>query len=383
MLPARLAGAFPTLQVGVLLHHTGVKIVLPLRQIGPVADNFFGAQAVVLCQRHKDQVQMGRFFIHVYHSRNDVLPAHPVNEEVRRPLEVGRYLLWGLALEKLRAGGNQRVHKPGTVLAGAASGLLNAALNEVVVAALRLDDVEVVLAPAGVNVRVAGVLLLFPFMVGFQRPRRVALVLLKSQNCVLCQILSDLLLRTVRGLFWGRGVQTYGPAPHSPEKSLIYGLFSALICPFSSGVSCRWRSSAGGVSASCRYRSISPGWNRKRKPPRIRRTASRCPRRKSPLPAPCPAARPPSGTTCSRWRTKSFADRHRYRHRPAQGSFRPRSCSTPGVSGNWPVSSAPGSCGRGSRPAGVPAAADVDRIVCSCVPPFSLACSVSKVLVHR
>ena len=34
MLPARLAGAFPTLQVGVLLHHTGVKIVLPLRQIG-------------------------------------------------------------------------------------------------------------------------------------------------------------------------------------------------------------------------------------------------------------------------------------------------------------------------------------------------------------
>ena len=130
MLPARLAGAFPTLQVGVLLHHTGVKIVLPLRQIGPVADNFFGAQAVVLCQRHKDQVQMGRFFIHVYHSRNDVLPAHPVNEEVRRPLEVGRYLLWGLALEKLRAGGNQRVHKPSAVLAGAASGLLDAALNE-------------------------------------------------------------------------------------------------------------------------------------------------------------------------------------------------------------------------------------------------------------
>ena len=62
----------------------------------------------------------------------------------------------------------------------------DAALNEMVVAAIRLDDVEIVLAPAGVNVRVAGVLLLFPFMVGFQRPRRVALVLLKSQNCVLC-----------------------------------------------------------------------------------------------------------------------------------------------------------------------------------------------------
>ena len=45
---------------------------------------------------------------------------------------------------------------------------------------------EVVFAPAGVNVGVAGVLLLLPFVVGFQRPCRVALVFLKPQNCVLC-----------------------------------------------------------------------------------------------------------------------------------------------------------------------------------------------------
>ena len=38
---------------------------------------------------------------------------------------------------------------------GAASGLLDAALNEMVVAAIRLDDVEIVLAPAGVNVGIA------------------------------------------------------------------------------------------------------------------------------------------------------------------------------------------------------------------------------------
>ena len=55
-----------------------------------------------------------------------------------------------------------------------------------VIASLRLDDMEVVLAPAGVNVRVAGVLFLLPLMVGFQRPRRIALMLLKPQNCVLC-----------------------------------------------------------------------------------------------------------------------------------------------------------------------------------------------------
>ena len=50
---------------------------------------------------------------------------------------------------------------------------------------------------------------------------------------------------------------------------------------------------------------------------------------------------------------------------------------------SWLVSSGAGLCGRGSRPACVPAAAGVDRVFCSCGPPFSLACSVSKVLVHR
>ena len=64
--------------------------------------------------------------------------------------------------------------------------MLFRSLNEVVVASLRLDDMEVVFAPAGVNVGVAGVLLLLPFVVGFQRPCRVALVFLKPQNCVLC-----------------------------------------------------------------------------------------------------------------------------------------------------------------------------------------------------
>ena len=64
--------------------------------------------------------------------------------------------------------------------------LFNAALNEMVVSALRLDDVKIVLAPAGVNVGIAGVLVFLSFVVGFQRPCRVALMLLKSQNCVLC-----------------------------------------------------------------------------------------------------------------------------------------------------------------------------------------------------
>ena len=45
---------------------------------------------------------------------------------------------------------------------------------------------EIILAPAGVNIRVAGVLFLLSFVVGFQRSCRIALVFFKSQNCVLC-----------------------------------------------------------------------------------------------------------------------------------------------------------------------------------------------------
>src|SRR5699024_2840605 len=96
------------------------------------------------------------------------------------------YLLWRFPLEKLRAGGYQRIDKPCAVLAGSASGLLDTALNEVVIASLRLDDMEIVFAPACVNVVVTCVLFFLPFVMGFQRPCRVALVLLKPQNCVLC-----------------------------------------------------------------------------------------------------------------------------------------------------------------------------------------------------
>ena len=169
-------------------HHIGVNIVLPLRQVCPVANNLFSAQAVVLCQRNKGQMQVGRFLVHVYHRRHDIFPSYPANEEVRRPLEKRLYLLWGFPLEKLRAGSYQRIDKPCAVLAGSAPGLLNPALNEVVIASLRLDDMEVVFAPACVNVGIAGILFFLSFVMGFQRPCRVALVLLKPQDLSLIHI---------------------------------------------------------------------------------------------------------------------------------------------------------------------------------------------------
>ena len=110
------------------------------------------------------------------------------------------YLLWGLLLEKLRAGGNQRIHKPGAVPAGAAACLFNAFLNEVVVSARPIDDVEIVLAPAGINVWIAGVLFLLPFVIGFQRSCPVPLCILNRKiACCAMKLLSP--FHSFPGLF--------------------------------------------------------------------------------------------------------------------------------------------------------------------------------------
>ena len=130
------------------------------------------AQAVVLYQRHKGQMQVGRFLVHVYHRRHDIFPAYPPDQKLCRPLGKRLYLLWGFSLEKHRAGGDERIDKPGAVLSGAAPRLFNTALNEVVIASRPLDDMEVVFTPAGVNVGIAGVLFFLSFVMGFQRPCR-------------------------------------------------------------------------------------------------------------------------------------------------------------------------------------------------------------------
>ena len=115
VLPACFAGTLATLQIGIFLYHVGIEIVLPLRQIFPVTDNLFGTQAFILCQRYKGQMKMGCFLVHVDYRRDDIFPAHTVNEEITCPLEKGLYCLRGFSLKELWACGNQRIHKFGAV----------------------------------------------------------------------------------------------------------------------------------------------------------------------------------------------------------------------------------------------------------------------------
>ena len=124
-----------------------------------------------------------------------------------------------------------------------------------------------------------------------------------------------------------------------------------------------------------RMYSISPGWSVGRKPRRILCTASRCRCERSPLPKPCPAAKLPSGTICSKRNTQSSAGRCGIAHRPAAGSCRRQSCSTPDGSGCSPASSVPGSCGKVFHPVFAPTSANFYVGYLSCSP--SAFCSIA------
>ena len=159
---------------------------------------------------------MGCALVHMHHRRHDIFPAYPLDKEVSRTLEKCLYLLWRLALEKLRAGGYEGIYKSGAVLAGAASGLFNAVLDKMEIPALRLDDMEIVLALCRVNIRVAGILFFLPFVMGFQRPCRVALVFCKSQNCVLRQSINPPSCGHFEGCFGGGAYKHTAPPQTGP-----------------------------------------------------------------------------------------------------------------------------------------------------------------------
>lgn len=174
--PGFLCGLAP-LQIGILLHHVSVEIVLPFGKLYPVAENVLCRQAVIFRQGNECQVHMGCFFVHVHHRRDDIFLTYPFTQEIGGPLEIVLYIGPFFTFEKLRAGGDEGIHKPGAVLAGAASRRLYPAVNLLPVSACGIDDVEVVLAFAGVDVGIAGVLFFDAFVVGLQRPGGSALVL--------------------------------------------------------------------------------------------------------------------------------------------------------------------------------------------------------------
>ena len=97
-------GALAPLKDGERLFHVGVKLVLPLGELRPVAQNLLCRQPPVLRDGGEAQVEVGRFLVHVYHGGEDVPPAHLLLHKSYRFGEVGLYFFLASACEELRAG---------------------------------------------------------------------------------------------------------------------------------------------------------------------------------------------------------------------------------------------------------------------------------------
>ena len=112
-------------------------------------------------------MQVGRFLIHVDNGREKGIRVLSALQKFQGVRKVRPDLPVGLVLEKLRAGGDKRLHHPHAVLADTAMSRRDYAVGFFPVSALRLHQMEVVVAPAYINIRVAGVLLLGALVVGF------------------------------------------------------------------------------------------------------------------------------------------------------------------------------------------------------------------------
>ena len=181
-------------------------------------------------------------------------------------------------------------------------------------------------------------------------------------------------LWTVRSLFPGADGSFYCLPLFCACKALKIKDFSAPNCPHKTSFSVHFLFSAACELWRRSRGSICPGWILGRTLCRRPHSVSSPYPGKSLLPASRFAARPPSGTTYSRPRKKPSAGRRRCPHRQERCNCRPHNSSTSGVSGWPPVSSVPVSCGKGNRPACVPAVASLYRGYLSCVPSIFRFC---------
>lgn len=118
-------------------------------------------------------------FIHVYHGGENIFLAYTLLQKVKGPPEILRHFRF-VGLGKLRADRYQCIHEFHAVLPHPAACRLDAVLDLLFVAPSGRHQMEVLRRAAEINVRVAGVAVLCPLVVGTQRLGRAALVLCKS-----------------------------------------------------------------------------------------------------------------------------------------------------------------------------------------------------------
>ena len=127
--------------------------------------------------------------IHVDHGGEDVRFSNLCLEKVQRPFKVAAHLFRRQVIQILRCGRDNGVDELHTILAHLALGVfplsvLDAGLDLSVVFVLWLDEMVVEMGAVGVHIRVAGIPLLFSFVVFLDGGGRSAFSFLEAHNGV-------------------------------------------------------------------------------------------------------------------------------------------------------------------------------------------------------
>lgn len=108
---------------------------------------------------------MGRFLVHMHHGGYDGSQILMLLDKIQRLLKIGFDFSFLLALEEFRAGGYQCLHHAHAVGTGTAACRSNLLFGLRTVFAFRGYQMEVKVAAGGVNIGIAGVLLLSALVV--------------------------------------------------------------------------------------------------------------------------------------------------------------------------------------------------------------------------
>ena len=131
---------------------------------------------------------MGRFLVHMHHGGDDRLRRLLALNESKGIFKELFDLTRLLALKELRAGSNQGFHHPDAVFPGTASGFDYLLFRLRPIGTAGLDQMEIQPAPAGVHIRVAGVLFLGTLVVSFNPTNLRPLILGEAQDeSILCK----------------------------------------------------------------------------------------------------------------------------------------------------------------------------------------------------
>ena len=167
MLAVGLIGAFSSFKIRVLADHVRPIIALPLAQFSLVANDLFGTQTIILCQRNERDVHVRGFLVEMHDGGHKGFRTLFLFQKFKRMFKIFFDLLLRLVLEETGRTGNQDFDQLHTVRPHAASCFGNLLFGFLPIGMFRLNQVEVERAPARIHVWIAGVFLFGTFVMGF------------------------------------------------------------------------------------------------------------------------------------------------------------------------------------------------------------------------